>query len=228
MPRSKDHKTKQKIISVSLDLFYKNGFEKTSIEAIVKKAGLSKGAFFHYFKSKDDLMRAIAEKYTLQVVKIMNEIAEKEGLDAVKKFNLIIKSGQKHKMTHSAEYRKVGMILYDHKNAKFQREILEQMTKHTTPPIEKVINQGVKEGVFDVEFPAETADAYIRFLFMMREPMMEIIGSKMKSDELSKDLNGKLKFFENLLNRILGAKEGTVKLPRINKRLITLVKLFNK
>jgi len=228
MPWSKEHKTKQKLIKCALDLFYKNGYEDTPIEAIVNKAGLSKGAFFHYFKAKEDLLHAIADKYTQEVTDIMAQIADESDLSAIEKFNKIITQGQRHKINHSEEYKKVGLILYDYRSMKFQYEILDRMTEKAVPPIEKIIRQGMKEGAFQVEYPAETADAFVRFLFMMREPLMKIMKGEVKVGDFADTVEKKIKFFENIMNRMLGAEPGTVKLPKINKQLIKLMKLFVK
>jgi len=211
-----------------LDLFYKKGYENTSIEDIVKKADLSKGAFFHHFKSKEDILAAIADKYSEEVASIMRKVADDPNLNAAEKMNKIISEGSKHKMVHSAEYRKVGMILYDHKNFTLHHRILHVMKDLTLPPIEKIIDQGMKEGIFKVEFPPETAEAFLHSLFMMRESVMPVVTGEVKVDNFEDFVIRKLKFSENLINRLLGAEPETVKLPRLNKTLIKFMKLFMK
>ncbi len=57
--------TQQLIIEESLKLFYENGFSKTSIPEIMSRTGLSKGAFYHHFKSKHEL----GEKVIKDIVK---------------------------------------------------------------------------------------------------------------------------------------------------------------
>lgn len=47
------------ILEVALSLFAKNGFESTSVSMIAKKAGISKGLMYSYFKSKEDLLKEI-------------------------------------------------------------------------------------------------------------------------------------------------------------------------
>lgn len=211
-----------------MDLFFKHGYEGTSIESIVNKAEVSKGAFFHHFKSKEDILSAIAEKYSLEVVQIMQKIADQPKLNAVEKFNKVIREGKKYKVAHSIEYRKVNMLLLDYKNVFMQHQIMERMIDITIPPIEKIIIQGTKEGLFKVEFPKETAEAYVRFLFMAREPMMKILKNKKKPEDFAEDILRQVKFYENMMNRMLGAEPGAIKLPKINKQLIKLVKLFIK
>lgn len=62
----KSELTQQLIIEESFNLFYKNGFSKTSIPEIMNRTGLSKGAFYHHFKSKHELgqkvIKAIVRK----------------------------------------------------------------------------------------------------------------------------------------------------------------------
>lgn len=56
-------KTRKKIYDVSIELMDKNGFDATTIEEISKKAGVSVGAFYHYFKSKNDIFFEIYKKH---------------------------------------------------------------------------------------------------------------------------------------------------------------------
>ena len=53
-------KTREKIVSSAMELFAKKGFDKTTVDEIVAKAGVAKGTFYLYFKSKDDLIKELA------------------------------------------------------------------------------------------------------------------------------------------------------------------------
>lgn len=76
MPRTKDQYSeirkvsREKILSAALELFAKKGFHATSISQIAKKAKISKGLMYNYFKSKDKLLDEI----------IQQGFAEMEGL----------------------------------------------------------------------------------------------------------------------------------------------------
>ena len=50
---------KKLILDVSLQLFAEKGYENTSIAQITKEAGISKGLFYNYFESKDQLMQEL-------------------------------------------------------------------------------------------------------------------------------------------------------------------------
>lgn len=51
---------REKIKSVAQKLFLQKGFDNVSVEEITKQAGISKGSFYTYFKSKDELLKEIA------------------------------------------------------------------------------------------------------------------------------------------------------------------------
>lgn len=59
---------KQLIMEKALELFAKQGFEATSIQQITEHCGISKGAFYLSFKSKDELILALIDHFTMQVL----------------------------------------------------------------------------------------------------------------------------------------------------------------
>lgn len=55
--------TRDKILTESKGLVYRNGFSGTSIDQILDKTGITKGAFFYHFKTKNALAKALIENY---------------------------------------------------------------------------------------------------------------------------------------------------------------------
>jgi TetR/AcrR family transcriptional regulator, transcriptional repressor for nem operon len=62
MPRS-GARTRNQILDAAERLFLSHGYGGTSVDAIVDRAELTKGAFFHHFSSKHDLARAVIDRY---------------------------------------------------------------------------------------------------------------------------------------------------------------------
>jgi len=65
--------TKDKLLNCALDLMLIKGFAATSLDEICQKAGLTKGCFFHYFKSKENLGKALLEKFCCHFQKLIEE-----------------------------------------------------------------------------------------------------------------------------------------------------------
>lgn len=59
MPR-KRRSTKSRIVKAAWNLFYKNGYEQTTVEDIINASKTSKGTFYHYFKGKEALLNSLS------------------------------------------------------------------------------------------------------------------------------------------------------------------------
>ncbi|WP_112182175.1 MULTISPECIES: TetR/AcrR family transcriptional regulator [Paraliobacillus] len=77
---------KKRIIEESMKLFAESGFHATSIQEIAKKSEVSKGAFYLYFHSKEELTIAIFEYYTSMV---MDKVAKIQQQDKDGKTKLV-------------------------------------------------------------------------------------------------------------------------------------------
>lgn len=69
----KSENTRERILQAADVLIMDKGFAGTSIDDILKSAGLTKGAFFHYFKGKADLARELVEKHARDDMALFEE-----------------------------------------------------------------------------------------------------------------------------------------------------------
>ena len=66
IPRTRDpERTRERILAAAQALILDHGFGATTVDAVVNRAGITKGAFFHHFGSKADLARALVDRYAL-------------------------------------------------------------------------------------------------------------------------------------------------------------------
>ena len=69
---------KQYILEIASNLFSERGFEKTSVASICDKAAVSKGLVYHHFKSKNEILIAIYEQSTQEMVKMGRDSVQKK------------------------------------------------------------------------------------------------------------------------------------------------------
>jgi TetR/AcrR family transcriptional repressor of nem operon len=69
--------TRDKILAESRILVLRNGFSGTSIDNILEKTGITKGAFFYHFKTKNILAKALIEDFAREDISYMNDALEK-------------------------------------------------------------------------------------------------------------------------------------------------------
>jgi len=81
VPRvSADHLTarREQILVAARACFLRNGLHTTSMQDLIQEAGLSVGAVYRYFKSKNDIISAIAEQVAGGLLVVLNELVEKD------------------------------------------------------------------------------------------------------------------------------------------------------
>ncbi|AQP53388.1 hypothetical protein CBF34_08985 [Vagococcus penaei] len=146
--------TRAEIIRVAMDLFLTKGYDKTTIKDIVSQLeGLSKGAVYHHFKSKeaivDEVIRLMLPKY-----ESMQEISENQKLSGLEKMrNLLLLGMFEEGRDQSA--KKIAPLM---DNQTLLLKHLKQTQLIFTPYIERFIIEGNKDGSLTVEYPREMAE----------------------------------------------------------------------
>ena len=78
--------TRQLLVSVARELFTEQGYKATSIEEIIKRAGVARGALYHHFSGKDALFRAVYDEVQTEVATrvVATAIGSPEPWDGVR------------------------------------------------------------------------------------------------------------------------------------------------
>ena len=63
MAKKTARNTRGKIIDAAWKLFYRQGYDDTTVEEIIEESGTSRGSFYHYFQGKDDLLSTLADVF---------------------------------------------------------------------------------------------------------------------------------------------------------------------
>lgn len=82
--------TRRALIDSARELFGSQGFANTSVDEVVRHAGVTKGALYHHFRDKDDLFRAVVEEVKLEVTQAAADqyFVAAEGEDPLKTVHL--------------------------------------------------------------------------------------------------------------------------------------------
>jgi len=86
MREVKEHNIRKKeILDKAQALFIKKGYSKTTINDILKAEGIAKGTFYHYFKSKEEVMDALIMRFVSLSAEIIEAKANQPGKNAIEK-----------------------------------------------------------------------------------------------------------------------------------------------
>jgi len=72
--------TKDRILTVGIDLFSKKGYHNVGLKEILKMAEVPKGSFYHYFESKEDFGVQVINKYSSQGLVNFQQALEDEAV----------------------------------------------------------------------------------------------------------------------------------------------------
>lgn len=140
------------ILQAASELFQEIGYESTSVDSIVRSAGIAKGTFYYYFKSKDEVLAALAQQLCAEMVARSQIIADDPQLGAIDKFCAIIAS---QNQTVEAGQALVEDLHRPENRALHERSNIETVLAFG-PILAAVVEQGNQEGVFQVDDPLST------------------------------------------------------------------------
>lgn len=134
------------------DIFIANGYENTTLAFIINELGISKGALYHYFSSKEECADAAIEN---RVSLWVNEISstDNKNLNAIDRLKQILLVSIKTNNLNEQDEK-----LNDPSNKIFHQKLMVAIIKGFSSIYGDIISQGVKEGIFNVQHPLETAE----------------------------------------------------------------------
>ncbi|MBB6214191.1 AcrR family transcriptional regulator [Anaerosolibacter carboniphilus] len=200
----KHNSKKNELVEIAEKLFLEKGYEETSVEDILKASGLSKGGFYHYFKSKEEVLAESINNLAESLLKEFEPIMQDPELNALEKLNRFMEkkvASQKQKK-EIIKYL-VMLVKSDFTLYKYCITIAQKYVD----PFVQIIEQGVKEGIFNVEFPRETADILLRAVTSVPQSLFfqEYVEDKAKSLKYKASL-------EALVARTLGIENKEIQL----------------
>lgn len=204
--------TRDRILNTAFALFLKQGYENTSIQAIIDAVGIAKGTFYHHFRSKEEMLVALVEGMNQRVLEAVRPIAEDTTLGAVDKLLAISRTAVARK---TDEFNPTILVVVKQMRARSNRLLVEAIDdiwhQKILPLYTKVIEEGVQQGVFRVSTPSVASELIIGAIIALKDRVAGLFvaaleGEARAVDELMVVYAG----IEEAFERILGMPPGTL------------------
>lgn len=197
------------LINCAQGLFLTRGYERTTINDVISAAGLSKGAFYHHFRSKEDLLEAISARFARESLVFSDGLKANLQLNALQRLNLLLALGREWKLEHIAELRAMFTTLLKPENAVLYHRIVEAAFAVLAPALAGIIEQGTAEGIFDAGDPRTAADTLL-WLGNGRRPIIiqAMAAAETDVEAAVKLITDRVRAEEAITNRILGLAAG--------------------
>lgn len=160
MARNKyPQRTVEKILEVSLALFNEKGYEKTTIQDIVNALGMSKGAIYHHFKSKDEIIEALSERcyHGDAQMELLFNASDKTGIE---KLRAII-----YRQIQNEEKKQIDTISINlWKNPKIFMSGMAENLSVNSQIVERILKEGMEDGSIRSQDPLCAAQVLMLLL----------------------------------------------------------------
>ena len=188
---------RNEILDVAERLFGTKGFDNTSTNDILNEIGIARGTLYYHFKSKEDILDAMIERMTRQLVAKAKIISEKKELPVLQRLTMMIMALN----VDNDLGREVMEQVHRAQNALMHQKMRERLLAGVNPLVTGLIEEGIEQGIFHTDYPAEVVE-------------MTMLYSNMAFDALSEYSEGerqrKIAAFIYNLERLLGMEQGSL------------------
>lgn len=134
--------TVEKILDVSQRLFLEKGYDATTIQDIVDDlGGLTKGALYHHFRSKEEIMVALSQRMFARHDPFA-EVQARKDLNGLQKMRLAVRLNQSDAQQVELNRQAIPLI----KNPRVLSQMLETNIKELCPRWQRLIEEGIVDG----------------------------------------------------------------------------------
>lgn len=204
---------RRELLDCAQALFFSRGYERTSVNDVIARARLSKGAFYHYFRSKEELLEALAARLAQQSVEQLRGVLDDPALDALARMNAFLARSRQMKAETAPMLRKAFDAVFRPENVVLYERLNAAVVAVMTPVLARIIAEGVAEGRFKTPDPEATAALLLALGRASRDAVAHAIGAKSKAEkaQAADALERHLRLQAIAIDRILGLPDGSIR-----------------
>lgn len=185
---------KKEILHSVWDILFKYGYEGMTISVIIKELSISKGAFYHYFQSKEECVDEAISEYVSSTVDILEDMDTKKD-SATIRLQKAIQNGIA--LFHNNIEQE--QIINQPENAVFHQKLMIAFTKFLAQYYCSIIQDGIENYEFETTYPLEVAEMLLTLCNFYLDSAL--------FDWEEESIKNKVCALEELANKSLGTKE---------------------
>jgi AcrR family transcriptional regulator len=201
---------REAFLDVAQRLVQTKGFDAMSIQDVLDELEASKGAFYHYFDSKQALLEAVVERFADAALITLEPVLNDANLPALRKLERIFSGIASFK----AQQKKFVLAIIEVWNSDGNAVVREKLRRLTVnrlvPLLSVVIEQGIKEGTFAAQSPEETAMVLTSLMLGFQQQASDLFVARQAGtigfDVVQRSVAANTEAFE----RILGIPKGSL------------------
>jgi len=207
---------RNQILDVTRKLIYTRGFQQMSIQDILVEMQMSKGAFYHYFSSKPDLLEALLDRMVEEAVGMTLPIFQDERKTALEKLRGWYDASAAWKRAQKDYLMALVKAWYADDNAILRQKMFTKEIQHIGPLIAGVLRQGIQQGELNTLHPEHTAEAILYLFSGLGDKFSAVlIAYSAESDpeqraRLVNSVEDAVEAYSDTIEKVLGAPRGSL------------------
>jgi AcrR family transcriptional regulator len=197
---------RNEILDVAQRLMVTAGYEQMTIQDILDSLGISKGAFYHYFSSKQELLEAIIERMLDDAEKLLAPLLNDSTLPALVKFERFFSSVADWKTAQKSFVLALLKVWYQDDNAIVRQKLRVTMVQHVSPLIAAIIRQGNQEGVMAASDPDQAGEVALQLVYDLSDTVGLLLLSYQSAIDSLGPIAAKIAAYTEAIERVLGAR----------------------
>jgi AcrR family transcriptional regulator len=197
------------ILDVAERLMRTCGYEEMSVQDIQDELGVSRGAIYHYFGSKAEILDAVSERTTDTVIAVIEPIADDADLTPLAKLQQVFAVAGQWKAERKELMVALAQAWYSDHNLLVRERLGHMVTARLTPLIAGILRDGKAEGVFDIGSPDHAATILVAMLLDSGEALSRLIFARLAGTVPFEDVERAIAAYNEAFERILGLSSGS-------------------
>ncbi|MBP3469300.1 MAG: TetR/AcrR family transcriptional regulator [Lachnospiraceae bacterium] len=188
---------KNEILDVAEKLFCAKGFDYTSTNDILNEIGIARGTIYYHFKSKEDILDAMIERLTNQMVAKAAIIALDDSIPVLERLTRTM-------LSLNVDSELGDMIMeqvHRPQNALMHQKLEDRLLSRVNPLITKIAEDGIRQGIMHTDYPAEAVEMILTYSYIAFDSMIAY-----NEEEREQKIRGFIYHAE----RVLGMESGAL------------------
>lgn len=215
------------ILRTAEEMFYRNGYEKTTVNEIIAALGISKGGFYHHFDSKETLLQAICDQKAEESYRAALEAVEKCTGAWADKFNAMFDQYGMWKQGNADFMGLLIRVAYREDNLIMRDKLKKRSMELMLPLVNRIVQGGVQAQEFVTPYPDGTGMLVLQLGSSFSDAIAGLLLNEENGPDTAKILEY-LELYRYAVEQVLGAPYGSIVLYQMRQMVDVCTTIHEK
>ena len=203
---------REAFVEAAQRLMTAKGYEQMSIQDVLDEVEASRGAFYHYFDSKQALLEAVIDRMVDQALGEVDVVIADASVPAPEKLHRVFSTIGRWKTAQKPLVLALLEVWMSDHNAIVREKLRRSMVGRLGGTLEPIIQQGMDEGTFHASSAHYAARVLVMLLLGFQDVAMELFLDRQARKIGLADVERAFRGYTQSFERVLGAPEGSIEL----------------